>query len=147
MGTFNNLTLDQFIASNKATVLEMKFLDAWFTYAPSETPEPLCQYRYVHGRRFQCDFAWVSDLTVIVECDGGVTRRGGKAHGSVSGIIRDIERANFAASNMCVVFRCWIGILDDAEKAREFVEMVAKAVMVCRRWVLPAAHWLAQVEV
>lgn len=127
------LTIDEFYASGKPTTVEMLFLDRWFTYAPTDTPEPVCQYYYVTGRKFHVDFAWLgSPLTVLVEADGGIFNH--KAHGSVSGIMNDIVRANLAAAHWCLMFRCHpgsnrkCGALNNADMAREFVEMVARAV-------------------
>lgn len=57
-------------------------------------PEPVRQYYYARPRRFRADFSWPS-RRVLVACDGGVYNR--RAHGSVSGILADIERQNVAA--------------------------------------------------
>lgn len=129
-----SMTIEEFILSGKATSIERLFLDKWFAYASPGTPEPLCQYRYVPGRKFTADFAWeCGDVVVLVECDGGVFS--GKAHGSISGIVSDIERANHAAANRCLRFRCHtgtkasLGALRNQKSAMEFVEMVARAVM------------------
>lgn len=122
----HNLTIDEFYATGKATSLEMRFLDAWFTHAPQDAPEPLCQYRYADGRKLEADFAW-PESRVLVECEGGVTNR--RAHGSVGGIIRDIDRCNAASANGWRRFRCWVGMLEDAEKRAEFVRVVATAVL------------------
>lgn len=60
------------------------------------------QYPYVPGRRFAADFAFLAER-LLVEVQGGIAafvrddgeeRRG--AHGSVSGVIKDLERGNLA---------------------------------------------------
>lgn len=52
-------------------------------------------YRHTYDRRrFRADFAW-PDRKLLLECQGGVFNR--KAHGSVTGVLKDIERGNEAA--------------------------------------------------
>jgi hypothetical protein len=56
------------------------------------------QYEYVAGRRFRADFAvWAGAVCarpLLVEVVGGVYQR--RAHGSVTGVLRDIDRLNAA---------------------------------------------------
>lgn len=119
-----DLTVDEFVASGKATKLEMAFLDRWYTHKTGVVDDPICQYRYAPSRKHRADFAWPGSITVLVECEGGVYHHG--AHGSVGGILRDIERANLAAANLCIVFRCNDKELRDAETARAFVHTICK---------------------
>ena len=60
------------------------------------------QHRYVPGRMFRADFAF-PEQKLIVEVDGGVFNR--RAHGSVAGIIADMQRTNLAAINGWRVMR------------------------------------------
>lgn len=101
------------------TVLEETFAFWWRALAP-DLPAPTPEYRfaaeYVGGpgkglrqrlrdaglRDWRFDFAW-PDRHVAVECEGGVYTRG--AHGSVSGILRDIEKYNAAAQIGWTVIR------------------------------------------
>lgn len=66
--------------------------------AQANLPEPERQYRYIPGRQFAADFAWPA-RRVLLEVQGGIhqTRDGRKrAHGSETGIKRDIDRLNLA---------------------------------------------------
>lgn len=67
-----------------------------------DLPAPVEQFRYVVGRKFTADFAW-PNARLLVFCEGGVFT--GKAHGSVSGILKDVERSQFAAAGGWRVFR------------------------------------------
>jgi very-short-patch-repair endonuclease len=48
-------------------------------------------YRFHAKRKFEIDLAW-PDQKVGIEIDGGIFN--GKAHGSVTGILRDLEKHN-----------------------------------------------------
>lgn len=54
-------------------------------------PAETWQHDYHAERRWAVDFAW-PDQMLVVECEGGVFD--GRAHGSVTGILRDIEKYN-----------------------------------------------------
>ena len=58
-------------------------------------PNPVAEHVFGAPRKFRFDFAW-PDKKVALEVEGGVYTRG--AHGSISGILRDIEKYNLAAS-------------------------------------------------
>ena len=80
------------------STLEVEFMRLWRIYRPAGASEPLFNcvlYASDLGRGFVADFAWI-DALVLVECQGGIFNR--KAHGSVSGVLRDIERSNYAAA-------------------------------------------------
>ena len=64
-----------------------------FAIRAAGLPAPSQQFEYIPGRKFRADFAW-PDARLLVEVQGGVYTRG--AHGSVGGILRDIERLNLA---------------------------------------------------
>jgi very-short-patch-repair endonuclease len=49
------------------------------------------EYRFIPTRKFRLDIAWPS-LRVGVEIDGGVFSR--QAHGSITGILRDMDKHN-----------------------------------------------------
>ena len=52
------------------------------------------QYRYVPGRLLCADFA-IPELRLLIEVQGWVYT--GQAHGSIKGILADLERGNHAA--------------------------------------------------
>ena len=52
------------------------------------------QYVYAPPRRFRADFALIH-FGLLIEIQGGIYSR--QAHGSVSGVLADIERGNEAA--------------------------------------------------
>lgn len=62
-------------------------------------PEPMLEFKFHPERKWRFDFAFIipSDNTfVALECEGGIYTRG--AHGSISGIKRDMEKYNAAAA-------------------------------------------------
>lgn len=61
-------------------------------------PRPVRQFRFAKhlGREFTADQAF-PEWRVLVECEGGLWRRGGGAHSHPSNILRDIEKANYVA--------------------------------------------------
>lgn len=65
-------------------------------------PKPRTEYKFHPVRRFKFDFAY-PDVKVAVEIEGGIFTGG--AHGSASGILRDIEKYNLAAVNGWIVYR------------------------------------------
>lgn len=65
-------------------------------------PEPQTEWPVCEGRKFRFDYAWPL-LQVAMEIEGGCFTRG--AHGSVSGILRDIEKYNLATLNGWKVLR------------------------------------------
>lgn len=65
-------------------------------------PEPVQERLVVPDRKYRFDFAW-PEANLAVEVEGGVFTRG--AHGSISGILRDIEKYNLAAVNGWRVLR------------------------------------------
>ncbi len=81
-----------------------------------EAPER--QYAYVPDRKFSADFAWPAHR-LLVEVQGGVYNR--KAHGSVSGILRDIERGNEAALAGWRLLRVTSRMISDGD-ALELIE-------------------------
>ena len=60
------------------------------------------QYPYAKGRRLRADFALL-DSWLLIEITGGVYHGG--AHGSVEGVLRDIDRLNAATLNLWRVLR------------------------------------------
>lgn len=84
------------------------------------------QYRYVPGRRFTADFAY-PDHHLLVEIQGGVFT--GQAHGSVKGVLADLERLNLATVNGWKVLRFLPSATDDDEIA-ETLDMIERALTV-----------------
>lgn len=78
-----------------------KIVLAYFTECG--LPAPVLEFRFHPDRKFQFDFAW-PDHKVALEIEGGIWTRG--AHGRGSGIKRDMEKYNLAASNGWFVLRC-----------------------------------------
>jgi hypothetical protein len=58
-------------------------------------PIPQAEYKFHNKRKFKFDYAY-PDLFIAIEVEGGVFTR--QAHGSVKGILRDIEKYTLAAS-------------------------------------------------
>lgn len=60
-------------------------------------PAPERQYRFAKsmGRQFEADFAW-PQFQLLLECEGGIWKRGGGAHSHPLDIERDIERRQYA---------------------------------------------------
>ena len=56
--------------------------------------EPVTEYVFCPYRKYRFDYAW-PDYHVALEKEGGVFTR--QAHGSVTGILRDIDKYNLAA--------------------------------------------------
>ena len=58
-------------------------------------PEPTLEHQFALcvGRKWRFDFCW-PEYKIALEVEGGIYTRG--AHGSVSGIKRDIEKYNMA---------------------------------------------------
>ena len=72
------------------------------------------EYKFAPDRKFLADYAWPKQR-LIVEVEGGIfgtgkpcptcKHRKGGAHGSIKGILRDIEKYNLATSMGFVIFR------------------------------------------
>lgn len=56
-------------------------------------PAPERQYHYARPRKLRADFAW-PEHRLLVEVHGGIWAR--QAHGSIVGILADIDRLNEA---------------------------------------------------
>ncbi len=59
----------------------------------AELPEPVREWRFHPTRKWRFDLAW-PDRLLAVEVQGGIYRGGG--HTTVTGVKRDIEKANAA---------------------------------------------------
>lgn len=66
-------------------------------------PKPVREFRFAPNRKFRADFAWPAWL-LLCEMEGGVFTR--QAHGSITGLLRDIEKYNLAATLGYRVIRC-----------------------------------------
>ena len=94
------------------------YLDAMDWCPPYER-----QYKYVPSRpRFKADFAFPS-LRLLVEVQGGVYTR--QAHGSITGIVKDIERGNLATLNGWRLIRVLPKMVSNGE-ALDLIEKVVR---------------------
>ena len=66
-------------------------------------PNPEAEYRFHPTRRWRFDFAWPAHH-VALEVDGGVWVQGRHSRGS--GLVKEHEKMNAAASRGWLVFRC-----------------------------------------
>ena len=51
------------------------------------------EFQFCKDRKFKSDY-YLPQLNLIIECEGGIYT--GQAHGSIKGILRDIEKYNLA---------------------------------------------------
>lgn len=89
----------------------------------SEHPDFEEQYRYASPRKFRADFAHVPSR-LLIELEGGVFTHG--AHGSVSGVLSDMERSRIASAHGWRVFR--VGRKELTENPDEVVDLLRRAV-------------------
>ena len=68
------------------------------------------QHIYAPPRKLRADFGLTANR-LLVWVDGGIYSR--QAHGSISGILKDIERANEAACHDWLVIRCTPDMVKD----------------------------------
>ena len=68
-------------------------------------PQPHREFKFAeqHGRKFRADFAWPA-WQLLLEQEGGIFTR--QAHGSITGLLRDLEKYNLAATLGYRVIRC-----------------------------------------
>lgn len=85
------------------------------------------QYPYAVGRKFAADFAWPA-ARLLVEVQGGVWN--GKAHGSVEGIVRDIERLNAATLNGWRVLRFTPDDVTRRDRLAETLDVIERALVM-----------------
>ena len=81
------------------------------------------QYVYAHFRALRADFAvWPTERTgrLLVEVQGGIYGRGGKAHSSIAGILRDLDRAQQACLNEWYYMPVSVQQVESGE-AKEFI--------------------------
>ena len=86
-------------------------------------PEPVPEYRFFPDRKFRFDFAWPQQ-GLALEVEGGIFTHG--AHGSISGMLRDGEKYNLAATFGFRVLR----ILPDKLCMNETAELVKKCLAI-----------------
>ena len=86
-------------------------------------PEPVRQYLYAPPRRFRADFAWLlpPPMSTLVEVQGGVFSR--QAHGSITGVLKDIERLNAAMLAGWRLFR----VTPQMVKSGEALQLIERA--------------------
>jgi hypothetical protein len=88
-------------------------------FKESGLPLPFVEFRFHPERLFRFDFCW-ADKKVALEVEGGIYTR--QAHGSISGILRDMEKQNLSASLGFRVLR----VTPDNLCMNETVELVKK---------------------
>jgi very-short-patch-repair endonuclease len=87
-------------------------------------PEPVRQYCYAPPRRLRADFAWLRVPGLLVEVVGGVYSR--RAHGSITGVLADIDRLNAATMAGWHMLR----FTPDQVKVGEALAVVEKALHI-----------------
>ena len=73
-------------------------------------PEPVREYRFMAGRKFQADFAW-QDQMIMVELEGGVYSGGRHVRGK--GYELDVIKYDYAALQGWTLLRFTRGMVDD----------------------------------
>ena len=113
------------VRSQKATgsVLEDHLL---VSMRSQRIPEPEREYRFHPTRRWRLDFAW-PERGLAVEIEGGIYRGGG--HTSVTGIKRDVDKAN------ALTMLGWrlLRFHGDQVRSGEAAALIAEA--LAQRWV------------
>jgi len=66
-------------------------------------PEPEVEFRFHPKRKWKFDFAFPQQR-VALEVEGGIFTHG--AHGAISGVLRDIQKYNAAATMGWLMLRC-----------------------------------------
>ncbi len=82
-------------------------------------PKPEAEYRFDKIRRFRFDYAYPS-IKLALEIEGGIYTK--QAHGSIKGILRDIEKYNLAVMQGWRVLR----IIPDEYSLDKTIEMIKK---------------------
>lgn len=82
--------------------------------------EPEREYKFAPGRKYRCDFAW-PDKRLLVEVEGGIYTK--QAHGSITGILRDVQKYNLAAELGYKVLR----VTPDMIKSGEALNLIERA--------------------
>lgn len=93
------------------------------------------QFRYAEGRKLRADFA-LPAYRLLIEVTGGIWGR--KAHGSIKGVLADIDRLNEATRNDWRMFR----FTPDMVESGQAIEMIADytaRIDVRERWPLAEA--------
>lgn len=71
--------------------------------AQSGLPEPVAEFQFHGERKWRFDYAWVQQR-VALEVEGGIHTQG--AHARPGGILRDMEKYNYAQCMGWIVIRC-----------------------------------------
>jgi len=92
-------------------------------FASCNLPKPEQEFLFAKslGRKWRFDFAW-PEHKIALEVEGGIFTRG--AHGSITGITRDIEKYNAAA---CLGWRV-LRVVPDNLCMLETVYMIREAI-------------------
>ena len=94
--------------------------------AQAGLPKPSRQYPYAKPRRFRADFAWPL-YALLVEVTGGVWNR--RAHGSITGVLADIDRLNEATRHRWRMLRFTPDAVDDGSALALLREVLAQAAL------------------
>lgn len=108
-------------SSPKVTTVDNDTRDRVFVTALKQLglPEPVAEYCHIPKRKFRLDFAY-PDIKMGLEIDGGIYNR--KAHGSITGILRDIEKSNLGLVEGWSVLR----IPNDKILDSKYLKMIEK---------------------
>lgn len=79
------------------------------------------EFQFHQVRKFRFDYA-IEEFKVAIEVEGGVFTKG--AHGSITGILRDIEKYNLAAKDGWTILRTLPGKIFDFEFIRLIEETI-----------------------
>lgn len=93
-----------------------------FQLRATRLPTPETQFSFASGRKFAADFAW-REFKLLVECQGGIWRRGGGAHSHPNNILRDIEKLQLAVLNGWSMFP----VTTDEVKSGQAVQLIELA--------------------
>ena len=80
------------------------------------------QHQYAPPRKFRADFAFLRPQGLLVEVVGGIYT--GKAHGSITGILKDIERLNHATRAHWLMLRVTPDMVISGEALQWIEEML-----------------------
>ena len=91
-------------------------------YLASHNVTLIAEYKYVPCRKYKADYC-IPEWRLLIEIQGGLFNK--KAHGSITGLLKDIQRLNLATVNGFYLLRI---TPDDFRKTQciEWVEMFRK---------------------
>ena len=90
-------------------------------------PEPVRQYYYARPRKLRADFSF-PEHRLLIEIQGGIFMKRGGAHGSITGILADLDRLNAATLAGFYMLR----FTPDQVKTGEALAVIEKALEIYR---------------